>query len=375
MQHETGPIHLRVGRLLRSALFVAIAWGFPGAAVANGDPAYCERVRADAASDAALLFGPRVSVQALRVPTRSNVDSAELFGGSSEYQLRGALSWSLANAYAGLLTLRVAEADCERHAAQASLADLVREGSARGAAPALQKALAFLDQQREGVEAIEAQAEVRHARHLSTVVELDQVQSLALQVQRTGLEVARQIALLDENSAAAVAAPQLVERYASASERFEESASDLRSVRQWDLSLRGGVIPGAEADWFGTVELSYNLGGLFQIGAENRYLAAREAELRNARYELPEQARRVEEQLAKSDALLREELTLRERELELLERRIGAFETSDSPQTMQALAVANLRRTLLRADVIYARELLAQRNALTEVDEERVHAD
>jgi hypothetical protein len=348
MQIRTGPIDIRVGRLLRAAILVAVAWGSPGIAMASGDAAYCERVRADAASDAALLFGPRVSVQALRIPTRSNVDSAELFGGSSEYQLRGALSWSLANAYAGLLTLQAAEADCERHAAQASLADLVRKGSSRGAGPALEKALAFLVEQRPVVSGIEQQAEVRHARHLTTVVELDQVQSLVLQLERKRLDLARQLAALDEDFGDAKAAPaaELVESYASASERFEESASDLRSVRQWDLSLRGGVIPGSEADWFGTVELSYNLGGFFQFGAENRYLSAREADLRSARHELPEPARRLE-----------------------------VFEASESPQTMQAIAIANLRRLMLQADVIYARELLAQRNALAELDEERAHAE
>lgn len=352
--------------LLWAAAGLAVLTSSP--ALAGGtDQAFCERARASAASDASLLLAPRVSLQAIRVPSERSIDPAELFGENSDYQLRAFVSYSLANAWAGKLTLDLAEAECQRQAAQAALSEAVRTGTDHGAIAALRAALGYLDENRALVERIRKQAEVRHARQLTNVMQLDDVRGLSLQLERKHLEMTQELQRLERNQASDGNAPlgTLVSSYERASADYEDSAASLRRVRRWDVSIRAGVIPAPEVDYYGAIELSYNLGDLFQAAAESRYLAARKAELREARYELPNQAVRLEEQLAASDELLRKELELREGELRWLEQQMGLLEQSETPEKPHLMSIAELRRLLLQTNIIYTRELLGQHGAWT----------
>lgn len=97
---------------------------------------------------------------------------------------------------------------------------------------------------------------------------------------------------------------ELVKLYRSAELEREQKVSGSKALSAWSMVLSGGALvplvrveTRPAVDWFGWVELSYNLGGPWSAGHEQEYLKAREAELHGARYELSQRAQAMKQQL------------------------------------------------------------------------------
>src|SRR5688500_5444918 len=90
------------------------------------DSPYCQKVRARAAGDAALLYSPTVQAQAIRFPRSGAIDTGLYIG--SGVQVRGVLTWSPLDAYRGVHVEDAAERDCAQHEAQVSVTQVLALG-------------------------------------------------------------------------------------------------------------------------------------------------------------------------------------------------------------------------------------------------------
>src|SRR5688572_4256916 len=84
------------------------------------DTPYCKQVRARAQSDADLLMMPRILVQGIRFPRGAQQFDS---GATTEngYQLRTGFQFSPVDFYKGQATLRLGDAECDRHEAELDL--------------------------------------------------------------------------------------------------------------------------------------------------------------------------------------------------------------------------------------------------------------
>src|SRR5689334_3650061 len=79
----------------------------------DGSSGYCDKVRARANGDAALLIAPRVVADALRFPGGGGSDVAPSL--DRELQVRVGLSFAPIEAYRGFRLMDASEADCAAH--------------------------------------------------------------------------------------------------------------------------------------------------------------------------------------------------------------------------------------------------------------------
>jgi hypothetical protein len=114
-------------------------------------------------------------------------------------------------------------------------------------------------------------------------------------------------------------------------------------------------------DWFGAVELSYNLGGFVQAAAEPRLLSARERELQSANYELSHAAAVVDAALTQSVEILKRQISVVEKEMEGLRAEQALLERSDAAGKLLLVAVVKLRLVVVQAQLVYSRALAEQR--------------
>src|SRR5437773_992437 len=114
-----------MSRVLAIVLPVTCAVLAAGSAHAN-ESAYCHKVEARAASDAALLMWPHLFIQGIRFPRSAQIDVGPTAG--KGYQARVGLTYSLLDIYKGARVLRIGDADCKQHEASADLEDIVAHG-------------------------------------------------------------------------------------------------------------------------------------------------------------------------------------------------------------------------------------------------------
>jgi hypothetical protein len=325
---------------------------------------YCERVREAGQSAAAVLLGPRVGVQVIKFPAEGDLTLAAQTTGS-ETQFRSYAQYSLTDAYRGTLMLKLGDAECRRQRLAQPLEDAIRLGTDQGRRDALSLKLRFLRENDEAVAAAESDAEARHRAEVGTVVELIEIQTLASAFRAQEAETEDEIARLTASALAEPTAPlsRQASEYERASMDTEELGARIRQVAPWGLSLSGGVAVTAAvpADWFGTVDLSYNFGDLVQGPAEHRLLAARQRELESASYELPAAARAVDTALNQSVAQLKRQTSVVEKEVEDLRAEESLVETSDAPGRLTLISVVKLRRIVAQAQLVYLQALADKR--------------
>jgi hypothetical protein len=324
---------------------------------------YCERVREAGKSTAAVLLGPRVAAQAIKFPRGGDI----LLGQTNapETQFRGWLQYSLTDAYHGTLSLQLGDADCRRQRLAQPLEDAIRLATDQGRRQALARQLRFLQENERTVVALERDAEARRQAETSTLGELLEIHTLAAAFRTQESEIEDALARLDAIGLPDPTGPlsPQAEQYERASMEVERLGSRIRQVAPWGLSLTGGLAANTTAtvDWFGTLEVSYNLGGLVQAGAESRFLAARERELGSAHYELAHAARAVDEALARSVAWLREQIAAVEAGAGELRTAASVLEASDAPGRLHSLSVVTLRLVAVDAQLVYLRALAERR--------------
>jgi hypothetical protein len=324
---------------------------------------YCERVREAGKSTAAVLLGPRIGVQAIKFPAGGDLALGQT--SASETQLRGYTQYSFTDAVHGVLALKLGDAECRRQRLAQPLEDAIRVATDQGRRNALSRESDFLKENDEVVAGVERDAEARQRAEVGTLQELIEIQTLASAFRTQEAETEDELSRLEASALHEAALPlaQQATEYEQASMDVERLGSRIRQITPWTFSVSGGLAANSvvPVDWFGTVELSYNLGGFVQSAAEPRLLSARERELQSATYELVYAARVVDAALSQSVAHLKRQISVVEKEVVGLRAEETLLEGSDAPGRLTLMAVVKLRLLVLQAQLVYSRALAEQR--------------
>lgn len=353
--------------VLLAAAILACALGPTAAASAQGSTAArCRRLQAQAESQAFLLVSPTLWAEAVHVPRVGDDTGTGLYQGGP-WQLRAALSYSVLDLVRGVMVLGSVDAECRQHLAVEHARRTLELGEAIGELPARRAEREVLVGAREEVDGIVATAERRLREGLSTQMELGQIQAEALRLQRRADQLAGEIERLraaghEEADPAALRAD--LSDYERATIELERQRSSIRRLSAWTVSVRGGVVPIEPVDWFGQVQVGFNLGGFAQQIAEDAVVSAREGELRELSTELRSQIDRLEQRLRDSVPVLRTELGHVERQIELVERQRTLLGELETAEVAHVRAMLELQELGLRAEQARLAALVMVRAAI-----------
>ncbi|MES1210467.1 MAG: hypothetical protein ABUS79_31390, partial [Pseudomonadota bacterium] len=227
---------------------------------------YCTRIRERAAGDAALLVAPRLLVQGLRFPDNGTLEGGVVI--ANGFQLRAGVAFSATDLYKGLGLRQIADADCRAHDARVALESTVSDGDTAARQTALEAQVTFLESHAAEARQALDRAVARFTAHAITLVELEDVRRRATTLDRMAVEARGEAAQLAAKSAgpapAADSAEQLARTYASATADVDRATAHAAAASPWQLDVTAGVIPSSRFDWYGILQLGFNLGGLVQ---------------------------------------------------------------------------------------------------------------
>jgi hypothetical protein len=321
------------------------------------DSAYCRHTRGRSESDAAILMWPQVFAQGIHFPT-NGVDLTT--AGRTAYQARVGVRFSPTDFYKGIVTKDVADADCAQHDVEISIEQMLIQVDYAGKLPALRKEGTYLDAHQTEWQAVAKKEEERFAAKVVSLVEFDGVRMRVMDLERRAAQVRgeadRLQAVGGERPRGTVAS--LERAYIARANERERRASHLRSVAPWALSLSGGAVPtDVPVDWFGLVELSFNVGAFKQGQAENKYLQAREEELKHARYEVVGRLHDFKVRLEGVRDQARRELAVLDRQVAMIASVRQTLQGSDAEGAGHALATLTLDQIVVEAEDIFLRSL------------------
>src|SRR5207237_6229469 len=199
--------------------------------------------------------------------------------GSEKQRLMLGVNYSLGHLYRGLTVRKRGDAECRRETARAGLEAALYAGMDYGKGPALAAREEVLKAAMPDGEKLldDLREEVR--KQSATVEELEaarlRVDSLRAFLTQTVLERERLPPAVAQPSAQP-ALGQLLQEFRAADDQVEQIAGRLRSATAWDVNVRGAydrvydTRQTTSPPLFGMVEVTYNLGGLFQSGANTR---------------------------------------------------------------------------------------------------------
>ena len=340
-----------VGR--RAAVLVALLWARP--ALAETSP-YCAKVRERAADDAALLMAPRLILQGLRFPANGLLEGGTIVGDG--FQLRAGLVFSATDLYKGIGVREAGDADCREHDARVALEAAVGAGDDEARRAALEAQIAFLEAHGDEVRAWVDKAVARFSDRVITVVELEDVRArvglLARKlVQARGQD--RQLEAKLADRASARTADELAKRYADAAADLESAEARVRESDPFQLDMTAGIITYPQTDWYGIVQLGFNLGGLTRRGHAERYAKARREERARAPYEAEARLRQAQAVVAAAREQAHLELGLIERELEDLRSTRQVLEGSEAANIVHQRDRLALEQVELEAERVFYR--------------------
>lgn len=282
---------------------------------------YCDKVRARSSSDAAYLIAPKLFGQFLRFPTTTETrPDADLYpelgaSGGKNYQLRLGLAFSAVDAYKGIRLGNASDRDCQAHAAKREAQRAIDFAPDAILLRAERAEYAKLKDGGAECQQVLQRSRERFDKKLITRQELQTVEDRVAVIERRRNELSSHIKQMELRGVQELAQHDLSElerQYVDAELEREAALSSIKALSAWDLSVTGGAllpVGRSELDWFGWVELRYSLGGLFSNAHERSYMRAREAELRNADYELPGRRAQLQAQLRVQRELAQQELT------------------------------------------------------------------
>ena len=342
-------------RAAAAVLLVALLCAAPASAETSP---YCVKVRERAADDAALLMGPRVILQGLRFPDNGQLEGGTVVG--EGFQTRAGLAFSATDLYRGLGVLRVGEADCREHEARAELEATLAEGDDDARRAGLEAQIAFIEAHDEEVRRWVGKAVARFAARLIPLVELEDVRTRAGALERKLVQArgqARELAAkgVPAGGASTMQTDKLASAYAEAAAILERATSRERESEPWQLEMTGGLVTYPRADWYGVVQLGFNLGGLTRSGHADRRARARKEEIARASYETDARVRQSHELLVVKLEEARVELALLERELGDLQSTRRGLEGSEAPNVVHQSEQLGLEQAALEAEQVFYR--------------------
>ncbi len=366
----------RFHRRISNPLFARLVAGL-GAALAvvavqspaqADESAYCRRVHARAASDAALLIAPTFRAEALKLPSalEPGAQLAATPTGAS-YQVRAGGSVSFLNMYKGTRLPIVADADCAQNDAVTAAEELLAQAEDFGRLGALRGEAKALDESRAEWERIAAKMTERFTAQNVTLLNLEDVQTRVTALERRRVQVGGEIKRLEATGLDAHKPDigALERRIEAASSKLERETAHVRSLDAFDLAITGGYVPpvldAKNPDFFGVIQLSYNLGGPFRNAAESRYVAARAEEIKTARNETHAHLRLFREHVKAVLFGARGELEIVQKRIAALRVIRGQLDGSEATGAAYAGAMVDLELVALHADEVfltgYVREL------------------
>ena len=155
-----------------------------------------------------------------------------------------------------------------------------------------------------------------------------------------------------------------MKQYETRSISYEESVQHVRNLSPWKLDVTGGATAHPNVDYFGVVQLSYNFGGIFALGAEQRAVDARAAELKNARYEMRHQVESLRRELRASVEFLKKQVARIDEELARLAKERAVVEPTEAPNKTHLLAVLTLQVIDLEAERVFLNALAERQSAI-----------
>jgi hypothetical protein len=332
---------------------------------------YCAKVRERAADDAALLMSPRLYLQALRFPDNGLLEGGAIVGNG--FQARAGVAYSATDLWKAIGIGHVADADCREHDARVELDAALDAGDDEARRAALMSQVAFLDAHGAEVRALVTRAEERFSSHLITLVELEDLRARASALDRKRVQSWGQAAELAARPGADGGPHrlrgELARAYADAAADAVRAGNRLRVGDAWQLEMTAGIIPSTlKGEWFGVLQLGFNLGGLVRGGHAERYAAARREEVDHASYEGAAGVRRAAATVASQAEQARLELEIVERDRAALARTRRALEGSEAPNIVHERDRLALEQLALDADAAYSRVYVDALRALAAQD-------
>jgi hypothetical protein len=347
----------------------------PAASVGAQSP-HCRRAHADARSRAYLLMSPSITTQALHLPRLGDESGMALFQ-QVGWQARLGLSWSVLDVIRGAWVLDAAGSECARFEARARVERMLEHAPDHGRLEALREERDFLDESAPRVEALVAQGDARRAELRATQHQVNALHLRANELRRRRSQVQAEIERLEADDAPEpVDVREELATYEHAALALERTDADVRRLDAWRVQVRVGLVPSDTVDWFGALELTYNIGGIAQWLAEDERVAARADELAEARYELRQRVERFERRVRVGLAEEERALALVEAQLEVVEQQVRMFAelAEHTGEVLHAWAMTELNRIELEAERRYRQRLLLERRRVLgagEVADER----
>lgn len=363
MQSRTGRPRMAVAFpktlvQVSAQFFCGLAVAFAASPLtAAADSAYCRAVRARASADASLLMSPQIVTQALRYPDFYIANGV----GSARAQARAGLAYSLVDLYKGFGVLSVAEAECEAHASRAAIEELLLQGSDLCRLPALHAQVAFLEEKQGEWQSLLSREEERFARRLITLTELTEIRIRAAQLER---QLARAGAELRHLSSTGVRRPDsplssLSGRYLARAGEVEQRVSHVRSLSAWQLKLAGGAttISADRPDWYGLLEVSFNLGAFAERRSDARFLEAQSETLATDPAELVGRVEELKTRMRGTRSQAASELVAIERHRSQVAQARRTLESAEPAAAAHAAALLSYDDISIGAEETYLRAL------------------
>jgi hypothetical protein len=328
---------------------------------------YCNKVRARANSDAALLYAPSIQAQLIKFPgTSSGLDL--LTTGSttaSGLQARGLVTWSPLDFIKGFSVANLAEADCQQHRAMVDAMNVIVSVTDVGRLPALKAQVDYLRSQQPKWHGILEATDERLKANVITQDDAMKARDKILLLDRKLTEMqgqanniaAKELPETQKDTAALIKAVDL------ASMKFERKSNYIRSFDAWQTGVSFGIVPPlgtSSVEWFGVVSVGFNFGAFTHNAQDNKYLDARKAELHNARYEMREQLIKFRQQISATMSASIQEISILEAEEMRLSALHDAIAKTNADATMALLDAIELERIDLESDRIFLEEFRNQ---------------
>jgi hypothetical protein len=321
------PLALRSAAIATLALSASVV-----DAAAERGAATCDRLRAEARSEAALLYAPRIQIEGARSPGVLLVDDPSA-ADADGLQARLALALSPVDMLRGRAVERVADAECRRERLIAELDRVLSLGTRHGELAAARTELDYLDRHAGEVDALVDEVMTRFERQRATALEVDELRARRAALRRRIAELRHTHAVLaeiDGEPAAPVAVDELAAELAAATLRVDRRRADLRALEAWRFDVRAGVAGAERADWFAVVELGYSFGAPWQRSADRRAIRARAAELADDERGATVRLTRLQAAMRHSVAALEVELQAIDDELAALRGELARIAPLDS---------------------------------------------
>ena len=324
-----------------------------------------------AESQAYVLASPTVWAEGVHVPRLGDETGMGLVQGG-DWQLRAVLSWSPLDLARGVMLIDQTGTECVALGAATRVRRTLELGASFGELEARRAEEAVLAEALPHLQELLAASRVRASEGLGTSEQVTTLESEIVRIERRRAQLVAEIQRLADGQREAD--PANVESdlalYESSTMSLENQRSSYRRMSPWIVQMRGGVVPTGQVDWFGQVQVGYNLGGIAQQFAEDAVLAARRAELAEDADELRQHVETLERQLQASLPALRAELEHTERLIALTEHQQALLAQLQTSDVAHLHAMGELQLITLRAERAHWNELLRQRTAIVEDREE-----